>query len=142
MVAKTTVGWRLRSATTSLLAAITTTSLGCSAVCGELPLFRSVDERYEATIVETGRGDCHYELTENGEDVFRSHSEHPNTANDVKSGAFSPNSTTFCAAYHYGPAADYPDGYTWIGVWDIQTGRLLTPGYKAGWVGVSEADCG
>ena len=52
-----------------------------------------------------------------------------NTPNDVKVGAFSSDSQEFAAAYHYG----HDRGYTWIGIWDIQTGNFLREERQNGW---------
>ena len=49
------------------------------------------------------------------------------TPNDVKAGSFSPDSAKFAAVYHYsGPR-------TWIGVWDIKTGKLYTTRTRNHW---------
>jgi hypothetical protein len=52
------------------------------------------------------------------------------TENDVKAGQFNNESTQFAAAYHYTETADY----TWIGVWNAQTGEFLRDVEIDGWI--------
>jgi|LGVF01.2.fsa_nt_gb hypothetical protein len=91
--------------------------------------FRSPDGRYEAVKVGAG-ADIHYQVKEIETDriVLTTHAEYT-TPNDVKSGTFSRDSRKFAAAYHYGHAG----GYTWIGIWDIETGSLLRTERRPGW---------
>ncbi len=107
----------------------------------QTPSFRSADGKYEATVVHTGLRDRHYQIKDikTGEIVFLSHSKYPSTPNDVKSGAFNPDSDKFVAAYHYRPDGRYPEGYTWIRIWDIKTRRPLRTEERPGYVDVDES---
>lgn len=91
--------------------------------------FLSPNKLYEATRVGSGN-DIHYQLIERetNRKLLVTHAEYT-TPNDVKAGVFSQDSTRFAAAYHYGHAG----GYTWIGVWDIQTGALIRVEKRPGW---------
>lgn len=92
--------------------------------------FRSLDGRYEAILTGSGSHQ-HYKVieTKTGKQVMLTHSQYPKTPNDVKAAVFSPDSKQIAAAYHYG----HKGGYTWIGIWDINSGMLLDskelPGY-------------
>ncbi len=91
--------------------------------------FLSPDMRYEATRVGMG-GEIHYQVkeVETGRVVLLTYPEY--SPNDVKAGAFSPDSKKLAAAYHY----SHLGHYTWIGIWDIGTRVLLRSEKKAGWV--------
>lgn len=54
------------------------------------------------------------------------------TPNDVKYGKFSPDSKKFAGYYHYG--SDTKHGYTWIGVWSLETKELLYSIEEPGWI--------
>lgn len=97
-----------------------------SAACGQSASLRSPDERYEATLV----GDLHYRVkdVQSGKVLLTTHAQYP-TANDVKTGAFSADSKRFCATYHYG----HRGGYSWIGSWEIETGKRVGDEEKSGW---------
>lgn len=91
--------------------------------------FHSPDGRYGAVIVGEGN-DRHYELREieTGRIVLTTHAQY-STPNEVKAGIFSPDSKKFAAAYHYG----HEGGYTWIAIWDIESGGLSRSERKSGW---------
>jgi len=104
---------------------------GVSGSLGETAGFRSPDGRYEAVKVGTG-ADIHYQLKEIDTDriVLTTHAQY-NKPNEVKAGTFSQDSKKFAAAYHYGNIEGY--AWTWIGIWDIETGSLLRTEPLAGW---------
>jgi len=91
---------------------------------------RSPDGRYEAVLVGSGK-DLHYRVGEiaTGRIALITRAQY-RTPNDVKAGMFSPDSREFAAAYHYG----HEGNYTWIGIWDLQTGTLLHTVTKPGWI--------
>jgi hypothetical protein len=93
--------------------------------------FRSPDGRYEAVRVGTG-ADVHYQLKEIDTDriVLTTHAQY-NMPNEVKAGTFSQDSKNFAAGYHYGNIEGY--AWTWIGIWDIETGNLLRTETVPGW---------
>ena len=82
--------------------------------------FRSADGKYEASRVGP-KDDLHYEIKDvkSGDVIMKTRAEYP-TPNVVKAGAFSPDSKSFAAAYHY----SHEGGYTWIGVWKLETRAL------------------
>lgn len=88
------------------------------------PPIRSADGEYEATKVPDGKGGVHYQVTrgEQREVVLITDSKYPDTPNDAKAGRFSPDSTKFAAAYHYGEGQEK---YTWIGVWSLETAERV-----------------
>ena len=85
---------------------------------------RSADGKYEATKVSDGNGGVHYRVTrsENRKVVLTTNSKYPGTPNDAKAGRFSPDSTKFATAYHYGEGQEK---YTWIGVWDLEAAERI-----------------
>ncbi|UCD71820.1 MAG: hypothetical protein JSW70_02170 [Syntrophobacterales bacterium] len=105
---------------------------GVSGSLGETSEFRSPDGRYEAVKVGTGAG-LHYQIKEIDTDriVLTTHAQY-DTPNDVKMGKFSQDSKEFAAAYHYGIKTGYYS-WTWIGIWDIATGKLLRTENLPGW---------
>lgn len=92
-------------------------------------LLPSPDRRYEAMRVVSGN-DAHYQVREigTGHIAMTTHAQYE-TPNDVKAGLFSPDSRKIAAAYHYG----HEGNYTWIGIWDIETGNLVGTERKSGW---------
>ena len=104
---------------------------GVSGSLGKTTGFRSPDERYEVVKVGTG-ADIHYQLKEIDTDriVLTTHAQY-NKPNEVKAGTFSQDSKKFAAAYHYGNIEGY--AWTWIGIWDIETGSLLRTEALPGW---------
>jgi hypothetical protein len=91
--------------------------------------FLSPDKKHETVRSGTGN-DVHCEVKEvaTGRVVLVTQAEF-DTPNDVKAGLFSPDSRQFAAAYHYGHAG----GYTWVGVWDIETRARVRTERKPGW---------
>jgi hypothetical protein len=73
--------------------------------------------------------DLHFQIIEisTGRPLFTTNAQYP-TSNDVKAYVFSPDCKKFAAAYHYGNKGDY----TWIGIWDIETGRFINALEKSG----------
>lgn len=51
------------------------------------------------------------------------------TPNDIKAGGFNTDGT-YSAIYHYGHAG----AYSWIGTWDLASGRLVGSTTRPGWV--------
>jgi hypothetical protein len=78
----------------------------------------SPDGKYVAVLVTNGR-DKHYQIKEraSGRIIFTTSARYK-TPNDVKGGAFSPDSQKFAAIYHYG----HKGPHTWIVVWWVTTG--------------------
>ncbi len=91
---------------------------------------RSPNGKYQGVRVALGNGDEHYQVKEigTGRLVMTTHAQYK-TPNDVKAGLFSPDSNKIAAAYHYG----HEGNYTWVGVWDIETGNLVDTKRKSGW---------
>jgi hypothetical protein len=82
-------------------------------------------------VAQVGGGkNIHYQIKEvkTGRILLTTHAQY-NTPNDVKVGVFSPDLQEFAAAYHYG----HDKRYTWIGIWDIQTGNFLREERQKGW---------
>lgn len=100
--------------------------------------FRSPDGRYEATRVGSGNN-LHYQIRQvaTNRPVLTTHAEFAQ-ANDVKVGVFSPDSKMFAAAYHYGQAG----GYTWIGIWSLESGSLVRAKTRPGWTTDISSDDG
>ena len=90
---------------------------------------RSPDKKYQAFNVKSESGE-HYQIKEigTGRIAFTTHAQH-DTPNDAKAGLFSSDSKKVAAAYHYGE--DEP--YTWIGIWDIESGNLNRTEIQHGW---------
>ncbi len=90
---------------------------------------RSPDGKYQADQVALENGE-HYQVKEigTGRIVMTTHAQYE-TLNDVKAGLFSPDSKKIAAAYHYG----HEGGYTWVGIWDIETGSLVDTKRQSGW---------
>jgi hypothetical protein len=88
----------------------------------------SPDGRFSATLVRDG-ANAHYEVREieTGRLILTTHAQYW-TPNDVKAGGFSSDSKKFAAVYHYGHEGEY----TWIGVWDTETGEFLYSKKKRG----------
>ena len=120
----------------SLLGGIAVTFLSlASGLLAQPSSFISPDGQYEATPVQTGPKIKHYEVrnTQTRKILFTTNAKYP--GNDVKAGVFSPDSTQFAAAYHYGPEEPrYPKGYTWIGIWDIKRREQLWCVQQPNWV--------
>ena len=90
---------------------------------------RSLNGIYEASPIICG-SEAHYQVKNiKTGDLFVTISEY-RTVNDVKSGIFSSDSHEFAAAYHY----SHEGAYTWIGIWDTQTGELIRTIRKPGWI--------
>jgi len=89
----------------------------------------SPDGKYQGVRVRTGMGDAHYQVKEvgTGRTVMTTQAQ-CETPNEVKAGLFSPDSKHIAAAYHYGDGG----GYTWVGIWDIETGNLIDTKRKSG----------
>lgn len=81
----------------------------------------SPDRRYGAAIVRTATG-THYQVDDltNGTAVLTTRAQHT-TFNDIKSSGFC-DASRFAAVYHYGHAGNY----SWIGVFSLQSGQLVT----------------
>jgi WD40 repeat protein len=76
--------------------------------------------------------DAHYQVfnTSTNELIFTTNAKYLYPSeNDVKAGAFSSDSTRFAAAYHYREDRDY----TWVRVWNAQTGGVLYDLEIDGW---------
>jgi len=91
---------------------------------------RSIDGKYEAIRVGD-KNNIHYQvmLVKTKSVILVTHAEY-NTPNVVKAGSFSQDSKTFASAYHYG----HSGGYTWIGVWNLETGKLILSKNCSGWI--------
>ncbi len=91
---------------------------------------RSPDGKYKAISIALGESGEHYQIKEIGTEriVMTTHAQYE-TKNDVKAGLFSPDSKKIAAAYHYGHEGEY----TWVGIWDIETGNLVDTKRKSGW---------
>jgi len=89
----------------------------------------SPDGKYEAVRVAS-RGSAHYRVKEiaTGRIVLTTHAQH-SWPNDVKAGRFSPDSKEIAAAYCYA----HEGKYTWVGIWNIQTGNLVDTKRPHGW---------
>ena len=89
---------------------------------------QSPDKKYQAIQVSSGN-DVHYQVKEADTDrVVLTTTAQYATPNDVKAGLFSPDSKEFAAAYHYG----HEGRYTWIGIWALETGKLVRTERKNG----------
>lgn len=112
--------------------AIVTTFLMTYAISVYAQPIRSPDGKTEAKLVqEPTPKDSHYQVREiaTNKIIFTTFAQY-STPNDVKAGLFSPDSKQFAAAYHYGHAGKY----TWIGVWSVDTGKLVHLDQKPGWI--------
>ncbi len=89
----------------------------------------SPDGEYRAVRISSDSA-AHYEVVGTGGTVMTTHAQYPETPNDVKAGLFSPDSTRIAAAYHYGHEKG---NYTWVGIWDIETGNLVDTKRRPGW---------
>lgn len=84
---------------------------------------------YAKTLVSTNTGaHCQVTETETGRTILTTWAQY-STPNDVKACQFSPDWGQLAAAYHYGHAGNY----TWIGVWNTETGKFLYSRTEAGW---------
>ena len=92
---------------------------------------RSPDGKYEAIKVAFEKGAENYRVMElaTGRIAITTQPERK-WPNDVKAGLFGPDSKRIAAAYHYGENG----GYTWVGIWDIETGTLVETKKQSGWV--------
>lgn len=110
----------------ALVVIIALQSWGSILSFAQAPVFRSQDGKYEATKVRMGRS-VHYQVREIAPNriVFTTHAQFTDSANDVKAGTFSPDSRKIAAAYHYSHKYVEKGGYTWLAIWDIQTGALV-----------------
>ncbi len=95
-----------------------------------LAVFTKVSPNLHFIAIKTGgQIDVHYLVIDiTTRQSFKTNAEF-STPNDVKAAGFSSDSTKFAAAYHYGSASSY----TWIGVWDTKSGKLLDSVKKKGW---------
>jgi hypothetical protein len=82
----------------------------------------SSDGKYEAVKVSTTKG-WQYQVTEvmTKKEILITQG-HYDTPNDVKAGLFSPDSKRIAAAYHYKANGSHNRDYTWVGIWNIETG--------------------
>lgn len=105
--------------------------ISISSVSAQPESISSADGRYEARIVIKGPRDIHYKVVEieTNREVLTTFAKF-STPNDVKAGLFSPDLRKFAAAYHYG----HEGPQTWIGVWNLETGRLERKEMMEGWV--------
>lgn len=89
-------------------------------VAKPLDRIKSPDGKYEAILVPIGKKGLHYKIIESktNRTMLTTLEQRGRTQNDVKAGRFSPDSTQFAAAFHYG----HKGKYTWIGVWNIAKG--------------------
>jgi hypothetical protein len=98
--------------------------------------FVSPDGQYEAALVQMSPRIKHYEVRDaktRKTSYLTTNAKY--SGNDVKAGVFSPDSTQFAAAYHYGPEEPrYPKGYTWIGIWDIKRREQVRCIEQPNWV--------
>jgi len=85
--------------------------------------FRSPDKKYEAKTVRA-KSELHYQVTnlKNEKVVLVTNAKY-RSPNDVKAGRFSPDSTQFAAAYHYGHGDK--GEHTWVGVWNLKDGEFV-----------------
>jgi len=96
----------------------------------------SPNGQYKAITVSALDGSTHYQVLDvQTHDVKLTTSAQYPTVNDVKDGAFSADSTRFAAAYYYSHAGSY----TWVGIWDIESGKQIDTRTFAGFVGVSDS---
>jgi len=89
------------------------------------PELISPNKRYEAKLKTIRNNkDKHYEIVdlETNQVIFMTHSEYPESINNVKAGGFSCDSEKFAAIYHY----SHDGGYSWIGVWDVKAAKFLS----------------
>jgi hypothetical protein len=107
------------------------TIVGCRSLSAEE--IHSKDGKYSAQKVKDEKGGIHFQVIEvdGGRVVITTHAEYT-SPNDVKAGKFSTDSTKFAAAYHYGHAGNY----TWVGVWDLNTGKFVRSVRLSGWVNI------
>lgn len=89
----------------------------------------SPDKKYQAIQVGSG-DDVHYQVKEvDTERVVLTTTAQYRTPNDVKAGLFSLDSKEFAAGYHYG----HEGKYTWLGIWNLETGQRVRTERKSGW---------
>jgi len=92
-------------------------------------IYVTPDGKYKAIKVANGK-DVHYQIIRNQDNsiVFKTNAQY-DTPNDVKAATFSSDSKKFAAAYHY----SHDGNYTWIGVWDVLSGKLIKTIRRDGW---------
>jgi len=96
---------------------------------------RSPNGQYEAITVSIPDGSTHYQVIDvQTHAVKLTTTAQYSTANDVKDGAFSADSTRFAAAYYYSHAGLY----TWVGIWNVESGDRIDVRTFDGWVGIPE----
>ena len=101
--------------------------LSCEQFPSNFP--NSPDNKYKAIYITSEKGK-HYQIIDfASKQVYLTTHAQFTTPNDVKAGYFSDDSKRFSAAYHYG----HKGNYTWIGTWDIKTGKLLRYTTTNGW---------
>ena len=120
---------RLMSSILSMLAMISIVLFSTQSILAQ-PTVESPDRKYEATRVGSDR-ELRYVVRDVSANrtVVRTFAEFP-TPNDVKAGLFSPDSKEFAAAYHY----SHDGNYTWVGIWDLETGKLSRKVRLEGWI--------
>lgn len=93
----------------------------------------SPDGKYKAVKVMTERG-WQYQVTEikTKRKILITQGEH-DTPNDVKAGLFSPDSKRIAAAYQYTASGGTNRNYTWVGIWNIETGDRVDVQTIDGW---------
>jgi len=101
--------------------------ISCERFSSNFP--NSPNKKYEAVYISTETGK-HYKVIDSisKQVYFITYAEF-STSNDAKAGYFSDDSTQFATAYHYG----HKGNYTWIGIWDIKTGKFLRYTKTNGW---------
>ncbi len=81
----------------------------------------SPNGKYEAVLVGSDKiQNYHIKDQTTGEIIFQTKGPY-GKQNDVKAAMFSDDSQQFAAAYHF----SHEGGYTWIGVWDVNTGNMI-----------------
>lgn len=98
--------------------------------------FRSPDGKFEARRHGAG-ADEHYQIVEpSSNKVFMTTQAAYSTPNDVKTGVFSRDSRYVAAVYHYG----HKGPETWIGVWEVRSGKRVRCEWRHDWVRMISAD--
>lgn len=91
---------------------------------------QSPDGKYQGVLASLGSSGKHYQIKEvgTGRIVMTTNAQYE-TENDVKAGLFYSDSRKIAAAYHY----SHEGQYTWVGIWDIETGNQIDTKRKTGW---------
>ena len=90
----------------------------------------SPNGKYRGVPIKIGNSK-HYQIKEVGSDgTLMTTKAEFESDNEVKAGLFSPDSKQIAAAYHYSNGG----GYTWVGIWEIESGNLINTKRKAGWI--------